>query len=576
MYIKNLITICILAFIAVIASQAVGRLNPVDLLKEKLQEKQCYTNEDLFVACGFALNELFLLTQKTTALPESYSWSAEKKFQNLDIQSTFVKNGISFSKIKVELKPEYANSSEIVRLPRSIFENSVESWKSLFQKTKNNSSLFVPFKDFVLDATAKMKDANELESVSISVLSKYISTIKRDPHAYFKSTADLFAGLSESGQKYTGVGVTLNAGAVGAEVVGVIEGTSAEELGVQEGDVITQVENTTWQDLGQNLRNFTDRIRGDANTLVKVKILREGKTLDFTLMRKTVDIVYNKVKYIDYQSQKYGLIRIESFTSMSGCLSLRTQIADLVKTNGFPAGWILDLRGNPGGLVFQAQCVAGLFLNKNQSVYYRLPTNPEKDGQNYLALVSVGEVLGAMFGGDPAMKASIEKEATKQYIDSILPLQQSLVVLVDEGSASASELVAGALRDQKRAIIVGEQTYGKGCGQEIDPDDSLYSSYGLTLFSTSFYYLKPNGGAVQHFGIYPDIEVPSSIKAQENPRPIFKEENLAPSSLPPLAFGKTPRISRMKSISRCSTNFDWQTVKDIQMKTALRAFSCGW
>jgi carboxyl-terminal processing protease len=301
-----------------------------------------------------------------------------------------------------------------------------------------------------------------------------------DPHSSYmdpKSFRDMqvqtrgeFGGL--------GIEVTMEDGLV--KVVAPIDETPAAKAGVMANDIITHLDNEAVQ--GLTLNQAVDKMRGPVNTKIKLTIMRKGadKPIEVTIVR---DII--RVKSVRWRPQDsdIGYIRVTQFNEQTtdglkqAITELNAQLgADKIK------GYVLDLRNNPGGLLDQAISVSDTFLEKGEIVSTR-GRNPEETQR---------------FNARPGD----------------LIKNKPLIVLINGGSASASEIVAGALQDQKRATLIGTRSFGKGSVQTIIP---LGGGNGALRLTTARYY-TPSGHSIQATGITPDIEVlqdvPDNLKAQ--------------------------------------------------------------
>jgi len=301
-----------------------------------------------------------------------------------------------------------------------------------------------------------------------------------DPHSSYmdpKSFRDMqvqtrgeFGGL--------GIEVTMEDGLV--KVVAPIDETPAAKAGVMANDIITHLDNEAVQ--GLTLNQAVDRMRGPVNTKIKLTIMRKGadKPIEVTIVR---DII--RVKSVRWRPQgsDVGYVRVTQFNEQTtdglkqAITELNAQLgADKIK------GYVLDLRNNPGGLLDQAISVSDTFLEKGEIVSTR-GRNPEETQR---------------FNARPGD----------------LIKNKPLIVLINGGSASASEIVAGALQDHKRATLIGTRSFGKGSVQTIIP---LGAGNGALRLTTARYY-TPSGRSIQAKGISPDIEVlqdvPDNLKSQ--------------------------------------------------------------
>jgi carboxyl-terminal processing protease len=301
-----------------------------------------------------------------------------------------------------------------------------------------------------------------------------------DPHSSYmdpKSFRDMqvqtrgeFGGL--------GIEVTMEDGLV--KVVAPIDETPAAKAGVMANDIITHLDNEAVQ--GLTLNQAVDKMRGPVNTKIKLTIMRKGadKPVEVTIVR---DII--RVKSVRWRPQgsDIGYIRVTQFNEQTTD-GLKQAINDLNSQLGADKikGYVLDLRNNPGGLLDQAISVSDTFLEKGEIVSTR--------GRNPGETQRFNARPGDLIKGKP------------------------LIVLINGGSASASEIVAGALQDHKRATLIGTRSFGKGSVQTIIP---LGAGNGALRLTTARYY-TPAGRSIQAKGISPDIEVlqdvPDNLKAQ--------------------------------------------------------------
>ncbi len=286
-----------------------------------------------------------------------------------------------------------------------------------------------------------------------------------DPHSAYLNTEE-FKELTESTTgEFGGLGieVTMENGFV--KVVSPIDDTPAQKAGVKAGDLIVKLNEKPVK--GMSLGDAVKIMRGEAGKTVNLTIIREGEEapLKIAVVRDIIKVKSVKTKLLD---KDYGYLRISSFQSGTSQAVL-DGVAQLKKENKMPLrGLVLDLRNNPGGLLNAAVEVSDAFLQKGLIVY----TEGRIKNSEMRFNASSGDVINGM----------------------------PLVVLINSGSASASEIVAGALQDQKRAVIMGEKSFGKGSVQTILPT----SNGGAVKLTTARYY-TPSGRSIQAEGIEPDV-----------------------------------------------------------------------
>jgi carboxyl-terminal processing protease len=305
-----------------------------------------------------------------------------------------------------------------------------------------------------------------------------------DPHSAFldqEAYRDLQVGTQG---EFGGLGIEVGVEDGFVKVVAPIEDTPAYRAGVQAGDLIIKLDEVSVKGIG--LSEAVKRMRGKPNTEVKLTVLRKGESqpLEFVVKRDVIRVKSVKAKMLE---PGYGLIRVTQFQEHTG-ENLVAALNDLYKQNGGELkGLILDLRLNPGGLLNSAVAVSAAFLPKNALVVYT--DGRTDDAKMRLTAAKENYVRGA-FKEDFIAK---EPAGAKTV---------PLVVLVNGASASASEIVAGALQDHKRATLIGTQTFGKGSVQTILP---LPNNQAVKLTTARYY--TPNGRSIQAKGITPDIMV---------------------------------------------------------------------
>jgi len=310
-----------------------------------------------------------------------------------------------------------------------------------------------------------------------------------DPHSSFLD-ADAFKELQvgTSGE-FGGLGIEVGMEDGFVKVISPIDDTPAQKAGIHSGDLIIRIDETPVK--GLSLNEAVNLMRGKAGTEIVLTVVREGqeKPLKFTLMRAVIQVKAVKSRML---TPGYGYLRITQFQTRTGENMLEALSALKKENNGELKGIVLDLRNNPGGVLGAAVAVADAFLEDGLIVY------------------TEGRIKDS----------ELKFKATPNDVLKGAPI----VVLVNGGSASASEIVAGALQDQKRALIMGERTFGKGSVQTILPMNN-----GSALKLTTARYFTPNGRSIQAEGIAPDIEL-ENVKVAAAEQPAFdriKEADLS-------------------------------------------------
>ena len=303
-----------------------------------------------------------------------------------------------------------------------------------------------------------------------------------DPHSSFLNAESLKQMKIQTKGAFGGLGieVTMENGFV--KVISPIDDTPAYKAGIKAGDYITHLDGKSV--IGLNLNEAVDKMRGPAGTKLKVTIGRSNQeAFDVTIKRDIIKISSVKSKL----EEDVGYIRITTFSEQTS-KSTKDAIKKLKKEKNL-RGYVLDLRNNPGGLLDQAVSVSDLFLEKGEIVSTR---------------------------GKNSKNPEMYKAKSGDIIDG-----KPLVVIINGGSASASEIVAGALQDHKRAILLGTRSFGKGSVQTIIP----VKPYGALRMTTAKYF-TPSGRSIQKTGIEPDIVVEERELKKADNKKISREEDL--------------------------------------------------
>ncbi len=326
-----------------------------------------------------------------------------------------------------------------------------------------------------------------------------------DPHSVFL-TPDMYKEMRvETKGEFGGLGIEITIKDGVLTIVAPIEGTPAWRAGLKPGDKIIKINGKPTK--GMTLMDAVKKLRGPRGTKVTITILREGvdKPFDVTIVRDIIKIKSVRYKWLD-KKEKIGYIKIRSFQEKT------TRELDNAFYKLYGEGLkalVLDLRNNPGGLLSQAVSVSDRFLKGGKLIVY---------------------VKGK--GATDNLSFKSHDEGTYPYVP--------MVILVNAGSASASEIVTGALKAHKRAVVVGERTFGKGSVQTIFP-----LSDGSALKLTTAYYYTPDNICIEGKGIEPDFEVPENLVEKSPSHPVIREKELTKlkegKSLPELENFKKKR-----------------------------------
>ena len=286
-----------------------------------------------------------------------------------------------------------------------------------------------------------------------------------DPYSAYMSPKIFEEMQTETSGEFGGLGIEVSMEAGVVKVISPIDDTPASRAGLKAGDYIVKINDVQVQ--GKSLSEAVDLMRGPVGSGIELTVRRRGerKALTFNIIREVIQVQSVKSEIID---ENIGYIRLTSFNDNSSD-QIEKQIKKLKKNKNLNS-FILDLRNNPGGLLSQAIKISDFFLENGEIV----STKSRKKSENRKWFARKGDITDG----------------------------KTLLVLINYGSASASEIVAGALKDHKRAIIVGENSFGKGSVQSIIP----LRNRGAIRLTVSKYYL-PSGKSISEVGVRPDIEV---------------------------------------------------------------------
>ncbi len=286
-----------------------------------------------------------------------------------------------------------------------------------------------------------------------------------DPYSAYMSPDSFKNMQTETSGEFGGLGIEVSMEAGVVKVISPIDNSPAEEVGVKAGDYIVKIDDVQVQ--GKTLSEAVELMRGPVGSDIEITVRRRGerKALIFTITREIIQVASVKSEIKDDQT---AYIRLTSFNENSS-KQIKNKIKEF-KKNKKIKNYILDLRNNPGGLLSQAIKISDYFLENGEIV----STKSKRKYENRKWFAKKGDIIDG----------------------------ETMVILINYGSASASEIVAGALQDHKRAILVGESTYGKGSVQSIIPLENK----GAIRLTVSKYYL-PSGKSISRVGVNPDIVI---------------------------------------------------------------------
>ena len=305
-------------------------------------------------------------------------------------------------------------------------------------------------------------EINQAESMD-SAINGLLQSL--DPYSAYMSPESFNDMQTETSGEFGGLGIEVSMESGVVKVISPIDDTPASRAGIKAGDYIVKINDIQVQ--GKSLSEAVDLMRGPVGSGIDLTIRRSGekKALTFNIVREIIQIKSVKAELLE---SNIGYIRLTSFNENSG-KQIKQEIQSFEKNKNVKS-YILDLRNNPGGLLSQAVKISDFFLNNGEIV----STKSRKQAENRKYFAKKGDITNG----------------------------KTLIVLINYGSASASEIVAGALKDHKRAILLGENSYGKGSVQSIIP----LKNDGAIRLTVAKYYL-PSGKSISEVGVSPDIEI---------------------------------------------------------------------
>ena len=333
-------------------------------------------------------------------------------------------------------------------------------------KSENNETIYQKIDLFseVLDKINKqyVNEIDQSEALDAAINGVLQSL---DPYSAYMTPEIYKSMTTETSGEFGGLGIEVSMEAGVVKVISPIDNSPAEKVGVKAGDYIVKINNIQVQ--GKSLSEAVDLMRGPVGSDIEITIRRRGykKSINFVITREIIEVASVKS---EIKEKNIGYIRLTSFNDNSGS-QIKKKIKEFNKNEEIKH-FILDLRNNPGGLLSQAIKISDFFLESGEIV----STKSRKKNENRKWFATRGDILNG----------------------------RTLVVLINYGSASASEIVAGAIKDHKRAIVIGERSYGKGSVQSIIP----LNNNGAIRLTVSKYYL-PSGASISDVGVVPDFEI---------------------------------------------------------------------
>ena len=335
--------------------------------------------------------------------------------------------------------------------------------KNLYASDNNIYEKIDTFSEVLDKINKEYVDEIDQDEIMDSAINGVLQSL--DPYSAYM-TPEMYENMTtETSGEFGGLGIEVGMEAGVVKVISPIDNTPASRAGVKAGDYIVKINDSQVQ--GKSLTEAVELMRGPIGSEIEITVRRKGikKAIIFNITREIIKIESVKSKVLN---EKTGYIRLTTFNENSS-KQIKNKVKEF-KKNKKIKNYILDLRNNPGGLLTQAIKVSDFFLDYGEIV----STKSRKSSENRKWFAKKGDIIDG----------------------------KTLVVLINYGSASASEIVAGALKDHKRAILLGENSYGKGSVQSIVP----LKNKGAIRLTISKYYL-PSGKSISEVGVTPDIEI---------------------------------------------------------------------
>ena len=473
-----------------------------------LSNRTCHSSETQFVGCMRALNA---------------------------VAKHLKPRGASFVPLAVNTKPILRTEGPLALVEFPALADSVEEepepgtspgfaelWKeSRRALSEENAALGKIYRagtpidfDGIFRRLAPQATTPETESsVAAQALNNYF-VFAVDPHRHIDPTQQVMDITRSRDETFIGIGVEIQSLRGVSAVVKPMEGGPALAAGVKARDILSRIDGIRVH--GMSSEAVVDLLRGREGTGVTLEVLRGSETVALSMTRRKIVVQNLEASVVTTKNHKLGVLRLRDFLKDEGCERMKAEILRLSQQE--VRGWILDLRGNGGGDIEQSVCIAGLF------------TGPK-------LITTVKE---------------LESEEEEPYIsDEPAATTLPMITLIDAGSASGSEIVAGALQDYQRSWIAGDTSFGKATMQSGD----AWIIPGVMLFETTHRFYQPSGRTNQIVGIEPDFPIDPVPHASSDERFAIREKDLFSNALPALGTPwKQPRPEAVARIQECAKN----------------------
>ncbi len=465
-------------------------LGPSELFNG-ITNKVCRSTELDIRACLSALDSFASASDPARRFVPK-AWLAEQKDQQATVERDFG------TMVLVQVKPK-----AVAEAKKSVREMMLEM---KMERDKFNAALFSAGRsnfdfDNARETIIKLTSVKAQESFqTAAAITTYLETF--DGHARLQPTAQLRESVESSGdESYAGIGMTFRQVDTKHFIESFMDGSPADKSELRVGDALEKVNGVSLE--GMSSEGIRKLVMGPAGSKVSVEVKRGSELVRIDIIRSKIEILNVSSSLIDDGRTKYAYVKLAAFMSKSGCPDIAKAISTH-QANGARA-IILDVRGNPGGLVDQAACIGGLFVGP------KVIMKVLQLGENFMRNVT-----------------------SREQQRFTLPM----VILIDAGSASASEVLSGALQDHKRGWVLGERSFGKGSVQQsrdypfATGFTPVLQTGKISIFETIATFYQPNGRTNQLAGIIPNFEVSAKPGMTEDERYRMREAEFVPNAVP--------------------------------------------
>lgn len=502
----------------------------------------CYKNPEKYVDCVVAAGSLIDASITTQAEINDYQIKIKKIL--------FTSGSLILAEVEDDsgtIPDRHKNLKD-----KELLRAQINDHRSAIEATVSEAPYILP--DLVFFIRDQAKEAGKTEA---QITAEFVSAVYQNDDAYFNLVPASFYtdSMSDASQDSTILGISFVPRIKIPVIHSVVKNSAAAAAGLRQGDRVLSFNGISAE--GMSGEQVTEVLR--KNKTVTLEVRRKEQKISLSITRANVHVPNVTSNLIGDQGKTYLSIKFLSFMEQNGCKSISDAIQSAQRKAKID-GIILDLRENGGGLLPQAVCIASLFLPENKVVTVVKPLN--------------GSQSEALLTYDNRTMKSLELARTD------LPL----VVLVNGHSASASEVLTGALRDYKRIWLVGDRTYGKGSVMSVGP---FAPNPDLYLVQTTAIFYQPDGTTNQMVGITPDFQVRSGPFATEQDDAVLRNEDRLVGKLPPAAnkIVQTKRIREIVKVNQClnhkallakyNSKFGTQDEPDYQLMFATEVLRCN-